>query len=370
MDAGSAEQKRTPLYDTHVEIGARFVDFAGWRMPLAYGSQIAEHRAVRSGAGVFDVSHMTIVDLQGPGAGELLGRLLANDARKLDVPGKALYSCLLREDGGILDDLIAYRLERDCYRLVANAATRAKDLAWLVEHSVSYDVEVAEKTELALLAVQGPGAREVVARCLPGGERCLDIRPFHALELGDVFVARTGYTGEDGFEIALGGEVAPSLWHKLTSRGVIACGLGARDTLRLEAGLNLYGADMDERVTPLECGLAWTVPLEDGRRFLGREALEEQLAAGVARKRVGLVLEGRGVLRAGWDVETDCGEGLITSGGYAPTLGRSIALARVPVGARGECSVIIRGRGHSARIVSTPFVRHGEIKVELQKRVE
>jgi aminomethyltransferase len=354
--------RRTPLHAAHLAAGARLVDFSGWEMPIHYGSQLEEHHQVRRAAGMFDVSHMTVVDLQGEGARPFLSRLLANDVARLQRPGKALYSCMLNERGGVIDDLITYFLTEDRFRLVVNAATRVKDLAWLERQALAFPVEVIERAELAMIAVQGPQARARALAVLPGklaGE-AEGLAAFFACAAGDWFVARTGYTGEDGFEITLPGGEAEGLWNALLAGGVKPCGLGARDTLRLEAGMNLYGQDMDEDVTPLESGLGWTVAMQDQQAFIGREALQAQRAQGVARRFVGLVLEDRGVLRAGQTVVTSAGEGVTTSGGFSPTLQRAIALARIPAGAAGDCTVEVRGRRLRARVVQPPFVRHGQ----------
>ncbi len=364
--------RRTPLHARHLAAGGRLVDFAGWEMPLHYGSQIEEHHAVRREAGVFDVSHMTVVDVHGERAEGYLRRLLANDVARLEAPGKALYTCMLNERGGVIDDLIVYRAGPGWYRVVVNAATRGKDLDWMRRQAAPFGVAVDERETLAMLAVQGPAAR---ARCLPLLPEALRaaagaLRPFHAVHEGPEgwFVARTGYTGEDGFEIILPGEAAGALWDALLAAGVRPCGLGARDTLRLEAGLNLYGQDMDEDTTPLECGLGWTVAWEPaGRDFIGRAALERQRGEGSARVQVGLVLEGRGVLRPGHEVRTPTGPGRVTSGGFAPTLGRSIALARVPRGTGERVEVLVRGRHLPARVVRPPFVRHGRVLIELDE---
>ena len=353
--------RHTPLYDAHLAAGARMVDFVGWALPINYGSQIEEHHHVRNGAGMFDVSHMTVVDIRGPGARAFLSKLLANDVARLRSPGKALYSCMLNERGGVIDDLICYFMEEEWFRMVVNAATRDKGLAWLERQGAEFSVAVTEHHELAMIAVQGPDARQSVHSLLPDEavSELLEIRPFTALEHQDLFIARTGYTGEDGYEIMLPGGQAEEVWNALLDAGVRPCGLGARDTLRLEAGMNLYGQDMDEDVTPLESGLAWTVAMKDDRAFIGRAALERQQQAGVERRLVGLVLEGRGVLRPGQRVETAAGEGVTTSGTFSPTLQRAIAFARVPAAAS-ECSVDIRGKALPARIVSPPFVRNGE----------
>jgi aminomethyltransferase len=353
---------RTPLYEQHLARGARMVDFGGWDMPLHYGSQIEEHHAVRRTAGVFDVSHMCVVDLEGARTREFLRHLLANDVAKLKTPGRALYSCMLNEAGGVIDDLIVYFQDDSHFRLVVNAGTADKDRAWIERHAQKFAVTVTPRRDLALLAVQGPGARGIVAGLLPGDPACVEaLAPFNAAACGPWFVARTGYTGEDGYEIALPVAEAPALWDALLAAGVAPCGLGARDTLRLEAGMNLYGSDMDEHTTPLESGLAWTVAFEPSTRaFIGRAALEMACADGVPQTFVGLLLEAPGVLRGHQKVITAHGDGEITSGGFSPTLNRSIALARVPAAAHGTCQVEVRGKLLSVRIVKPPFVRHGK----------
>jgi aminomethyltransferase len=361
--------KRTPLYDRHAAAGAQIVPFGGWDMPLHYGSQIEEHHAVRRHAGVFDVSHMTVVDVAGAGAMAYLQRLLANDVGRL-ASGQALYSCMLNERGGVVDDLIAYRRGPGApapYRLVVNAATREKDLAWMSAAARDFDVALRPQDDLAMLAVQGPGARQ---RCAPllGAQLAkasLALRPFHCAEAGPTFVAGTGYTGEDGWEILLPAAEAPRFWDALLAAGFVPCGLGARDTLRLEAGMSLYGQDMDEDHSPLVSGLAWTIGWDPATRdFTGRAALEQEKAAGVLAKLVGLVLEERGVMRRDQRVATAAGEGRITSGGFSPTMNSSIALARVPTRAEGRCDVDIRGALRAARLVKPPFVRHGRVLIE------
>jgi len=363
--ATTAMGKRTPLYESHLALGARMVDFGGWDMPVHYGSQIDEHHAVRRDAGMFDVSHMTVVDLRGARTRALLLELLANDVGKLTSPGSALYTCMLNERGGVIDDLITYFQSEDWFRLVVNAATRDKDLAWIGEQARRFDVEVRERRDLAMIAVQGPNARTKAAPLLgPRRDLALALEPFTAAAIDDLFVARTGYTGEDGWEIIVPATRAARLWDDLAIAAIAPCGLGARDTLRLEAGMNLYGADMDEQTTPLEAGLAWTVPLKTpGRNFIGRGALEAQRAAGVPRKLVGLLLEDRGVLRAHQPVITEAGAGEVTSGTFSPTMQRSIALARVPAGAGARVEVGIRGKRLPAAVVKPPFVRNGEVRV-------
>ncbi len=360
---------KTPLYDKHVEAGARIVDFGGWDMPLHYGSQKEEHHAVRQSAGVFDVSHMTVVDLSGARVREFPQYLVANDVAKLKDFGKALYTCMLNPDGGVIDDLIIYFVGDEDYRLVVNAATREKDLAWIRQQAEEFGVNVVERAELAMMAVQGPSARELAAPCIAAEHRdaALALKPFTGMFAGDWFVARTGYTGEDGWELVLPAAEAQTVWDRLLAAGVVPCGLGARDTLRLEAAMNLYGSDMDETISPLEAGLGWTVAWEPGERdFIGRSALEQQREDTNRQRFVGLLLEDKGVLRNHMKVVVDgVGEGEITSGGFSPTIGRSIALARVPAGSYDRAQVEVRGKLLNARIVKTPFVRNGEIRIDV-----
>ncbi len=354
--------KTTPLYQAHLSSNGKMVDFAGWQMPIHYGSQIQEHEAVRRHAGVFDVSHMTVIDITGPAAEDFLRYLLANDVASLKS-GQALYSCLLNHDAGIIDDLIVYFVSVNHFRLVVNAATRAKDLAWLATQSGSYDITWVEQTDLAMLAVQGPKAISAALDCLPENSRSTvqELPRFSAVALDQWFIARTGYTGEDGLEIMLPGADAPELWLGLLGAGVKPAGLGARDTLRLEAGMSLYGQDMDESVTPLESGLSWTVAWEpEERDFIGRQALLKQKAAGLQNKMVGLRLLGRGVLRQGQKVLSDAGTGVVTSGSFSPSLRQSIGLARVPTTIGGRCQIDIRGKQVPAEVVKYPFVRNGK----------
>ncbi len=355
---------QTPLFSRHVSLGARMVDFGGWDMPVNYGSQIEEHHAVRRSAGMFDVSHMCVVDLKGERTRAFLRHLLANDVAKLTTPGKALYSCLLLENAGIIDDLIVYFLAESWFRAVVNAGTRDKDLAWIRKHATAYGVEVTERKDLAMIAVQGPQARERAATVLPAAARAptLALDTFVGAEVGDLFVARTGYTGEDGWEIMVPATRAVQCWDALMQAGVAPCGLGARDTLRLEAGMNLYGSDMDESKHPLESGLGWTIAWQPAERdFIGRKALEAIKARGSSHKFVGLLLEGRGVLRGHQKVIVPgADEGELTSGTFSPTLERSIGLARVPAATGERVQVDIRGKLLDARVVKPPFVRNGK----------
>ena len=355
--------KRTPLYARHAALGAKLVDFGGWDMPLHYGSQLDEHHQVRRASGLFDVSHMTIVDFAEPAPTRALLRyLLANDVARL-YPGKALYTCMLNQAGGVIDDLIVYDRGEIGYRLVLNAATRDKDLAWITPIAERFGAAWRERDDLAMLAAQGPEALAKLEAVL-GVDTVAAIRalkPFHALEANGLFIARTGYTGEDGVEIMPPAAQTADLWDRILAAGVAPCGLGARDTLRLEAGMSLYGSDMDETTTPLVSGLSWTVAWEPADRdFIGRAALERQRAAGAPQTFVGLVLEERGVLRGHQHVYAGDREiGQITSGTFSPTLNRAIALARVEAGVGDRCQVDIRGKRLPARVVKPPFVRHG-----------
>ncbi|MCX7168098.1 MAG: glycine cleavage system protein T [Rhodocyclales bacterium] len=386
--------QRTPLYESHLAAGAKMVDFSGWEMPIHYGSQIEEHHAVRRNAGMFDVSHMCALDLVGPDATRWLRHLLANDVAKLATPGKALYSCLLNESGGVIDDLIVYFFTPERYRIVVNAGTAAKDIAWMRAQLPGFKAELRVRRAdnddpvaiiaaqgpdarerrstgndaVAMIAVQGPQARERFWAAFPDSRAAAEsLGVFQAAEwrIGDNswMIARTGYTGEDGFEITLPATDAALAWQKLRDAGVQPCGLGARDTLRLEAGMNLYGQDMDEDITPFEAGLRWTVDLKDAARdFIGKSALEGNNARQVRNQFAGLLLLDRGVLRAHQKVVTAQGDGEITSGSFSPSLNQSIALARLPVGVAigSEVEVEIRDKRLKARVVKPSFVRNGK----------
>ncbi|MEK9498505.1 glycine cleavage system aminomethyltransferase GcvT [Photorhabdus sp. P32] len=359
--------KQTPLYDQHLACGARMVDFHGWMMPLHYGSQMDEHHTVRTHAGMFDVSHMTIVDLHGTGCRDFLRYLLANDIAKLTEKGKALYTGMLNASGGVIDDLIVYYLSNDFYRLVVNSATREKDLAWINEHVVNYSVDIQVRDDLALIAVQGPEAQAKVQSLLNNEQKqtIAGMKPFFGIQADDLFIATTGYTGEAGYEVALPKEQAADFWQKLLNAGVKPAGLGARDTLRLEAGMNLYGQEMDETISPLAANMGWTIAWKpEERQFIGREALEKQREEG-AEQLVGLVMREKGVLRGGLAVSfTDemgaLHSGVITSGTFSPTLGFSIALARVPQGIGEQAVVQIRNREMPVQVVKPSFVRAGK----------
>lgn len=366
--------KATPLNSAHRALGAKMVDFGGWDMPVNYGSQIEEHHAVRSDAGMFDVSHMCVVEVKGANARGFLRGLLANNVDKLQAPGKALYSCMLDPEGGVIDDLIVYFLAEDWFRIVVNAGTADKDVAWMEQQNAATGsgLSIVQRRDgnapIALIAVQGPNARAKVWEVLPTTRAATEnIKPFNAAIVGDTafgeaMVARTGYTGEDGFEIGVPATQAEALWNALLAAGVKPAGLGARDTLRLEAGMNLYGQDMDDTVNPLDAGLAWTVDLVSERDFIGKAALQ---AKGQGAQFVGLILrEKGGILRAHQKVVAASGaEGEITSGTFSPSMQQAIALARVPleVAIGDTVHVIIRDKRLAASVVKLPFVRNGKV---------
>lgn len=355
---------QTPLHENHLALGAKMVDFHGWSMPLHYGSQLEEHHAVRHSAGVFDVSHMTIVDILGAGGRQFLRKLLCNDVDSLEHVGRALYSCLCNEHGGIIDDLIVYQRASDNYRVVFNSATKNRVLPWLHEKMVGFSVGLQKRTELAMIAIQGPDASKTLQQILTPAEQdaVSTLAAFECVDIGENFFARTGYTGEDGFEIILPEEHITEFWDKIIQLGVQPCGLGARDTLRLEAGLLLYGQDMDETTTPLESGLNWTIKWEpQDRDFIGMAALLSQKQQGIKRKLVGLTLQEQAIMRAGQTVYVnEHPVGIITSGTYSPTLGHAIALARVTQDTVGPVTVNIRGKSFEATIQKPRFVKQGQ----------
>ena len=363
--------QKTPFYQKHLDIGGKMVDFGGWMLPVNYGSQIDEHHCVRNNCGVFDVSHMTVSDITGSQTLDFLSKLLANDIEKIrGVEGKALYSCMLNEQGGVIDDLIVYYLNDQHCRIVSNAGTRDKDIAWMMEQAQAFDAQVAEKPGLALLAIQGPKALQVCANSL-NSESCgvnmaqlIDgLERFQGAFSEDnaLFVGRTGYTGEDGLELIAEASLLLDMWDALQAADVQACGLGARDTLRLEAGMALYGNDLDEQHTPLDSGLKWTVSLSDNRDFIGKTAL----LAPVKNKMVGLILVDKGVLRGHQTLHFKGEEiGEISSGTFSPTLQQSIALARVNAKTKlavGDAiQVQVRNRMLEARVAKYPFIRNGK----------
>jgi len=356
--------KQTPFNEKHLALHARLADFAGWEMPLYYGSQIEEHNCVRTDAGMFDVSHMNIVDIKGSGARDYLRYLITNDVDRLKNIGDALYSCMLNENGGVIDDLIVYKKTAQDFLMVINAATHDKDMAWLKKQAQNFKVELIERVDLAMLAIQGPNAITKIHTVFSKEQRRItqNLKNFQGVEVNSWWIACTGYTGEDGYEIMLPHAETGKFWDQLIVAGVRPCGLVARDSLRLEAGMRLYGSDMDENTTPIEAGLSWAVAWEPkDRNFIGRKVLEAQKLAGAKQTTVGLILEDKGILRSHQKVIVpNMGEGEITSGGFSPTLGLSIALARVPVGIGAHCLVVIRDKQLQARVVKPNFVRYGK----------
>lgn len=369
----NSQLQRTPFYQSHLENNGKIVDFSGWELPIHYGSQIAEHEAVRTDAGMFDVSHMVVTDIVGADSKAWLQKLLANDIAKAKTVGKAIYSAMLNDNGGVIDDLIAYRMNEaeTEYRIVSNAATRDKDLAQFNKVAKDFDVTITERPELAMLAVQGPKAIEKLANAKPTWVESLNaLKPFVGKDLTEIegkdwFVAKTGYTGEDGVEVILPESQASKFFNLLKDNGITPTGLGARDTLRLEAGMNLYGHEMDETINPYECGMAWTLAVKDDRDFIGRKAMQDKqdkaIADGTDVMQVGLVLDGRGVLRDGMEVTLANGKkGVITSGTFSPSLKQSIAIARIPMTTDTTANVDMRGKATEVRIISLPFVRNGK----------
>jgi len=340
----------TPFFDNHVLAGAKLVDFAGWALPIHYGSLVDEHHAVRSDAGMFDVSHMTVMDITG------------------DESTRAMYGCLCQPDGGVVDDVIVYRLSASHHRVISNAATRSKVLSWLQTTHEITELQCIASDALSMLAVQGPlAAKRLAALESDLFSQSVDIASmpaFSCQKLANAFIGRTGYTGEDGFEIIVPAADANRCWQLLVDAGIKPCGLGARDTLRLEAGMSLYGQDLDEEHSPFESGVGWTVDFSDAQRdFVGRTVLAQQHADGAGYCRIGLELSGRGVLRAEQVVCVgDRAVGKVTSGTFSPTLQRTIALARIErTAATSEpLSVLIRNKPVAAYRVPVPFYKRNE----------
>ena len=353
--------KQTSLYAQHLAANGKIVDFSGWDMPIHYGSQIKEHEIVRSDAGMFDVSHMTIVDVNGAGSKSFLQYLLANDVANLTTIGKALYSGMLNEDGGVIDDLIVYWMGGDFYRLVVNCGTREKDLQWLELQQSGFDVQLTERQDLSIIAIQGPNAIAKTAS-IQQADLINSLNVFQGKEAEGWFYARTGYTGEDGLEVMVPNEQAEAFWLALINAGVAVCGLGARDTLRLEAGMNLYGHEMNDAVSPWHANMGWTIKLSEGRDFIGRESLEKTPKD---KKLVGLLLSARGVMRDQQAVLDAQGNevGVITSGTFSPTIKQSIAMARIKTDVDGELFVDLRGKLTAISVVKMPFVRNGQVLV-------
>jgi aminomethyltransferase len=366
MADNTAALKHTPLHDAHVARGAKMVDFGGWHMPLQYEGILAEHRAVRAAAGIFDVSHMGEVDFTGPGALAAIQKLITNDAARL-TDGKAMYTAVCYPDGGIVDDCIVYRHGPERYQIVVNAANIAKDVAHFREHAGSLCTITDRSDEFALIAVQGPNARRLVANL--AGEHFLQVPSFGfaagRLAGVDIIAARTGYTGEDGFELFVAADRAVPVWDALLAAGASPIGLGARDTLRLEAKLCLYGNDIDATTSPLEAGLGWVVKLDKRARgddFVGGDALAKQKAEGLRRQLIGFKVLDKNIARPGAELVDAGGAviGRVTSGGPAPTVGGAVGIAYVPVALSTPGTALTisqRGRTFPAEVVKGPFYK-------------
>ena len=364
--------KQTILHGAHISAGAKLVDFGGWEMPVNYGSQIEEHLNTRKACGLFDVSHMAVVDIAGKDAQAFLQKVVANDVVKLKTNGQALYGCLLNEAGCVIDDLIVYRTDPG-YRIVINAGTAENDLNWLNSQAEAFkdltliprraDLKNSQNA-LGMIAAQGPTANAVLVKAIPESQSLIDsLKPFHSgsiqSKFGEIMIARTGYTGEDGFEVVIPEKQTANFWNALIVAGGKPAGLGARDTLRLEAGMNLYGQDMNDQTSPLDAGLGWTIDLSTDRSFIGRTALESYQQK---YSFLGLVLLDKGVLRGHQVVETNLGRGEITSGTFSPSLQQSIALAQLPKGVElgSIVTVQIRDKALQAKVVKPCFVRKGQ----------
>lgn len=354
---------RTPMYDLHVALGAKMVDFNEWELPLHYGSQIEEHNQVRQDCGVFDISHLTITDITGSQACAFLQKMLCSDVAQLSAK-QMCFSLFLTEDAGIIDEVGVLQIA-DGYRLLSNAAPKTTIRKWLTEHADDFTVSIQARDDLAILAIQGPNTHRHLNTVLNSSRKALlnNLQHHQGAADGDWFIARMGYTGEDGVEIFLPDSQAVDLFNELMGCGIPPIGIGARDTLRIEAGYALYGADISEQTQPACVNLLNRVDfLPTDREFIGRHKLLS--AKQCNRVLVGLVLEERGVLREGQPVHVEgFGEGVITSGSYSPTLGKAIALALLPAATQDRAEVEIRGKWYPVRVVQPPFVRHGKILV-------
>lgn len=353
--------KKTALYDEHIKANAKIINFFNWSMPINYGSQLKEHNYVRNDAGMFDVSHMSIVDLKGRVSYDFLRYLLANDIAKINK-NKSLYSVMLNASGGIIDDLIIYCIADNHYRMVINAACSEKDLNWINTNAKDFQVDIDPLNDYAIIAVQGPNAVDKTIKAAPKLKAAKNLTKFSNIIIDDIFIARIGYTGEDGFEIMLKNNPALSLWKQLLKVGIKPCGLGARDTLRLEAGFNLYGNEMNEQTTPLETNLIWSVDFKDNnRKFIGKESLKKQLKLGVKNQLKGMILTTKGVLRNNQEVFTNKGIGKVTSGSFSPTLNKAIAFVSVPTAADSAVEVKLRAEKVKAKLIKMPFYKNGKI---------
>tara|TARA_B100001758_G_scaffold207012_1_gene187933 strand:+ start:938 stop:1999 length:1062 start_codon:yes stop_codon:yes gene_type:complete len=351
---------KTALNKSHIELGAKMVNFSNWEMPISYTSLIKEHNAVRNAAGIFDVSHMSVFDFDGGDQVAFFEKIFANDIKKISQDNKAIYGALLNEKGRILDDLIIYHA-KDKFRLVSNCSTREQNRNWYEKHAIDFGVEVIERSDLGILAIQGPDALNKILEIKGIDARVNDLPSFGCLFDGDKLYARTGYTGEDGLELIVPIKDINLLWEQAIEQGCVPIGLGARDTLRLEAGLNLYGNDMTINNHPYESNLGWTIDMSDeNRQFIGKEALLS-IDQNKSQKITGIILQDKGVLRSGYEIIHEQGKGVVLSGSYSPTLQSSIGLARVDRGYQKNGKVIIRNKELNIDFVSPRFLGRGKI---------
>ena len=353
---------KTALNNAHIELGAKMVNFSHWEMPISYTSLIEEHHAVRNTAGVFDVSHMSVFDFNGGDQVAFFEKIFANDIKKICNDDKAIYGALLNEEGGILDDLIIYHANEK-FRLVSNCSTREQNRQWYEKHAVEFGVEVVERSDMGILAIQGPDALSKILSIDGINPQVNNLQSFGCMFDGDKLYARTGYTGEDGLEIIVPSEDINQFWDQALKLGCTPIGLGARDTLRLEAGLNLYGNDMTIENHPYESNLGWTIDMTDeNRQFIGKQALLS-IDQSKSQKIVGIILRDKGVLRSGYEVIHNEGKGVVLSGSYSPTLQSSIGLARVDQGYKKDGKVMIRNKMLNIDFVSPRFIERGKILI-------
>ena len=351
---------KTPLHNAHIQLGAKMVNFSNWEMPISYSSLIKEHNAVRNAAGIFDVSHMSVFDFDGGNQIAFFKKIFANDIKKIYKDNKAIYGALLNEEGGILDDLIIYHANNK-FRLVSNCSTREQNKQWLEKYAVEFGVKVMERSDMGILAIQGPDALNKILEIKEIDAQVNTLQSFGCMFEGDKLYARTGYTGEDGLELIVPTQDINHLWDQALELGCTPIGLGARDTLRLEAGLNLYGNDMTINNHPYESNLGWTIDMSDkNREFIGKNALLS-IDQSKSQKIVGIILQDKGVLRSGYEITHEQGKGVVLSGSYSPTLQSSIGLARVDQGYKENGKVMIRNKVLNIDFVSPRFLGQGKI---------
>ena len=351
---------KTSLHNAHIQLGAKMVNFSNWEMPISYSSLIEEHNAVRNAAGIFDVSHMSVFDFDDGDQIAFFEKIFANDIKKIYKDNKAIYGALLNEEGGILDDLIIYHANNK-FRLVSNCSTREQNRQWFEKHAVEFGVKVMERSDMGILAIQGPDALNKILEIKEIDAQVNTLQSFGCMFEGDKLYARTGYTGEDGLELIVPTKDINHLWDQALELGCTPIGLGARDTLRLEAGLNLYGNDMTINNHPYESNMGWTIDMSDeNREFIGKDAILS-IDQSKSQKIVGIILQDKGILRSGYEITHEQGKGVVLSGSYSPTLQSSIGLARVDQGYKENGKVMIRNKLLNIDFVSPRFLGQGKI---------